>query len=76
MNKVQKEDHNTRDFEVSLIAERNVILNQAPEVFCKKSALKIFANVTGKHRCWGLFLRKVTKSATLLKRDSKACVFL
>ena len=55
MNKVKKAGHNTKDFEVFLIAERNVIRNQALGVFCKKHALKIFANVTGKHRCWSLF---------------------
>ena len=76
MNKVQKADHNTKEFEVFFIAERNVIQKQAPKVFCKKNSLKNFANVTGKHRCWSLFLTKVTKSATLLKRDSKTCVFL
>ena len=25
---------------------------QTPEVFCKKCALKNFANFTGKHLCW------------------------
>ena len=35
--------------------------------------LKNFANLTGKHLCWNLFLIKlqVSRPATLLKRDSK-----
>ena len=40
MNKVQKADHNTKEFEVFFIAERNVIQKQAPKVFCKKYSLK------------------------------------
>ena len=32
---------------------------QPPEVFCKKCALKSFANFTGKHLCWSLFLIKL-----------------
>ena len=33
--------------------------NQPPEVFCKKGVLKNFANFTGKHLCWSLFLIKL-----------------
>ena len=29
---------------------------QPQEVFCNKGVLKNFANITGKHRCWSLFL--------------------
>ena len=38
----------------------------------KISGLKNFANLTGKHLCWSLFLIKlqVFRPATLLKRDS------
>ena len=31
----------------------------SPEVFCKKSVLKNFANFTEKHLCWSLFLTKL-----------------
>ena len=31
------------------------VQKQSPEVFCKKSVLKNFANFTGKHLCWNLF---------------------
>ena len=39
---------------------------------------KNFANFTGKHLCWSLFLIKVQdfRAATLLKRDSNTDVFL
>ena len=43
-------------------------------MFIKTGALKNFTNLTGKHCCWSLFLRKL--QATLLKRDSNAGVFL
>ena len=51
---------------------------QPPEVFCKKGTLKNFANFAVKHLCWGLFLitLQALRSATLLKRDSNAGVFL
>ena len=47
------------------------------EVFCKKGFSK-FANFTGKHLCWSLFLIKfqVFRPATLLKRDSNTGVFM
>ena len=43
---------------------------QPPELFCKKSVLKNFANFVGKHLCWSLFLRKLHtfRPATLLER--------
>ena len=31
----------------------------SPKVFCKKAVVKNFANFTGKHQCWGLFLIKL-----------------
>ena len=41
-----------------------------PEVFCKRSVLRIFANFTGKHQCQTLFLIKVPdlRLETLLKK--------
>ena len=39
--------------------------------------LKNFANFTGKHLCWSLFLIRLQgRPATLLKRDSNKDVFL
>ena len=35
-----------------------MLQKQPPEVFCKKSVLKNFANFTGKDMCWNLFLIK------------------
>ena len=35
------------------------IFDKPPEVFCKKGILKNFANFTGKHLCWSLFLIKL-----------------
>ena len=45
---------------------------QPPEAFCKKGALKNFANFTGKHLCWSLFSIKLQarRPATFLKRAS------
>ena len=43
----------------------------------RTGALKNFANFTGKHRCWSLFLIKLqARPAALLKRDSNTGVFL
>ena len=44
----------------------------------KKAVLKRFANVTGKHLCWSLFLMKsyAFMPSTLSKRDSKINLFL
>ena len=49
-----------------------------PEVFCENDVLEKFANFTGKHLCWGLFLIKLQTLvlATLSKRDSNTGVFL
>ena len=46
-----------------------IIQKQPPKVFCEKGILKNFANFTGKHLRWSLFLIK-PRSATLLKRNS------
>ena len=48
---------------------------QSPEVFCKKGVFKIFANFTGKHKCFGSLFNKLAglhafRPATLLNRDS------
>ena len=45
---------------------------QPPEVFCKKDALKDFANLTEKRLCWSLFLIKLQawRHATLSKRNT------
>ena len=32
---------------------------QPPEAFCKKGILEKFANLTGKHSCWSLFIIKL-----------------
>ena len=44
----------------------------------EKAVLKNFANVTGKHLCWNLFLMNsyAFRPATLLKWDSKIDLFL
>ena len=54
------------------------VQKQPTEVFCKKRFSKKFANFTGKHLCWSLFLIKfhVFRPTTLLKRDSNTGVFL
>ena len=41
-----------------------------PEVFCKKSAIKNLAKLTGKYLCWILFFNKVAGlwPATILKK--------
>ena len=51
---------------------------QSLEVFSKKSVLKNFANVTGKHLSWSLFLIKLQacRLVALLKRDSNTGAFL
>ena len=48
------------------------------QMLFKVSVLKIFANFTGKHLRWSLFLIKSRdgRSATLLKRDPSTGVFL
>ena len=40
------------------------IKKQPPEVFVKKGVLENFANFTGKHLCWSLFLIKLQGSLT------------
>ena len=57
------------------------ILTQPPEQNSEATAggvLKNFANSTGKHLCWSLFLKKLQafRPTTLLKRDSYTGVFL
>ena len=51
---------------------------QPPEVSCKKTVLKNFAILTGKHLYWNLFLKKLQafKPATLWKKDSNTGTFL
>ena len=48
------------------------------QMLYKIVVLKNFANSTGKHLCWNLFLKKVAgwRPATLLKTDSDTGVFL
>ena len=50
------------------------VQKQPPDVFCKKSVVKNFANFTGKHPCWSHFLNKVPglQPASFLKKDSSA----
>ena len=54
------------------------VQKQPTKVFFKKGILKNFANLTGKHMCWSLFLIKLQAwgPVTLLKRDSNTDVFL
>ena len=44
-------------------------LKQPPEVFCKTGALKYFANFTGKHLRWSLFLVKLQAFQAILKNS-------
>ena len=54
------------------------MISSRPQMFFKIEVLKNFANFTGKHLCWSLFLIKfqALSPATLLKRDSNTGVFL
>ena len=54
------------------------VQKQSPEVLCKKKCSQKFANFTGKHQCWSLFLIKLQafRPATLLKSDYNNGVFL
>ena len=45
------------------------MLQQPPEVLCKKGGLKHFANFTGKNLCWSLFLIKFTKRKKLFIKN-------
>ena len=53
-----------------ILQERWNFQKQSPEVFCKKSCLRNFAKLTGKHLCQSLFFDKVAdlRLATLLKK--------
>ena len=50
----------------------HAVQKQPPDVFYEKGILKNFANFTGKHLCWSLFLINLQafRPATLWKRDS------
>ena len=54
------------------------VKKQPPERFCKKGALKNFANFTENHLCWRGFFDKVASlhPASFLKKDSNSSVFL
>ena len=39
--------------------------SEASEVLCKKGVLKNFTKFTGKHLCWGLFLKTFIKNEAL-----------
>ena len=58
----------------------NIIVSRCgrSQMFFKISVLKRFANFTGKHLCWSLFLIKLQalRPATLLKKDSNTGVYL
>ena len=45
--------------EIKYIKSLCLLQKQPPEVFCKKGVLKNFANFTGKHLCWSLFIIKL-----------------
>ena len=49
---------------------------QPRELFCKKGVLRNFANFTGKHRCWSLFLIELQafRPGALSKKDFKTDV--
>ena len=54
------------------------MIHQNNQPLSEADVLKNFAIFTGKHLCWSLFLTKLQafRLATLLKRESKAGVFL
>ena len=54
-----------------------IVRSSHPEVFCKKSVLRIFPKFTGKHLCQSLFFNKAAglRPATLLKKETLAQVF-
>ena len=62
--------------ELGIIYMRYRSSNQRRSV--KKDFLKNFANFTGKHLCWSLYLIKLQafKPATLLERDFNTGAFL
>ena len=45
------------------------VQKQPPEVFFKKGVLKNFANLTGKHLCWSLFLIKLQARRTPILKN-------
>ena len=53
------ESSNT-ELDLKMVLLKNVCIpqKQPPEVFFKIGVLKSFANFTGKHQCWSLFLIK------------------
>ena len=59
------------------ILENDNIQRLPSELFYKYDVLKNFANFTGKHLCWSLFLNKNAgdRPATLLKGDSDTAFF-
>ena len=76
--------HRARNFSrpsYALIIGKNVVVaarRRHRRCSARKSGLKNFANFTGKHLRWSLFLKKLWTfmPATLLKRDSSTAVFL
>ena len=51
------------------------VQKQSPEVFCKKSVLKNFANFTGKHLCWSIFIIKLQAfNLQVFKKETPAQV--
>ena len=51
---------------------KNKNRSSRPEVFCKKSVLRNFAKLTGKHLCQNLFLSKITG---LIRKETLTQVF-
>ena len=51
--------------------------NKPLDAFCKRSALKILANFTGKYLYWRIFLINLQACGpeAFLKRDSNTCIF-
>ena len=59
------------DFSLANLANKSrLVQKQPPEAFCKKSVLKNYTNLSGKHLCQSLFFNKVSglRSVTLLKK--------
>ena len=46
---------NIKECWVTVTSKLQNFQKQPPKAFCKKGALKIFANFTAKHLCWSLF---------------------
>ena len=64
VNKITTKELIIQDFSGALRALSNIYKSIRRKVFCKKDVAKTFANVTGKHLCWSLFLMKLQSGRT------------